>query len=184
MFKNLDPAHPFLAEQGLTEETISTFGIGYHAGRGMMHGRIVIPIHNEAGELVAYAGRWPGSDPPEGQEKYLFPPNFKKSLVLYNLQRAREHAGEGLIVVEGFFSGVFTLWQMGRKNVVAVMGSSLSDAQERLIVQTVGERGRVLLIFDGDEAGSKGMADAAARLAPQVFVRTRPLSQNRTMLLG
>ena len=77
------------------------------------------------GELIAYAGRWPGNDPPEGEPKYKFPPNFRKSLVLYNLHRAREHAGEGLIVVEGFFSGVFTLWQQGRKNVVAIMGSSL-----------------------------------------------------------
>jgi DNA primase len=173
-YRSLDPAHPFLAEQGLSEETVATFGLGYQAGRGMMHGRIVIPIHNEAGELLAYVGRWPGN-PPEGEPKYKFPPNFHKSLVLYNLHRARECAGEGLIVVEGFFSGVFTLWQMGRKSVVAIMGSSLSDAQERLIVQTVGQRGRVLLMFDDDEAGRKGMADAAARLAPQVFVRTRAL---------
>lgn len=175
-FRHLDPAHPYLAEQGLTEETIAMFGLGYHAGRGIMHGRIVIPIHDEQGQLIAYAGRWPGNDPPEGEPKYKFPPNFRKSLVLFNLQRAREHAGEGLIVVEGFFSGVFTLWQQGRKNVVAAMGSVLSETQERLIVQTVGQRGRVLLIFDDDEAGRKGVADAAARLAPQVFVRTLALA--------
>ena len=154
-FRHLDPTHPFLAEQGLTEETIATFGLGYHAGRGILHGRIVIPIHDDQGQLIAYAGRWPGNDAPEGEPKYKFPPNFHKSLVLYNLHRAREHAGEGLIVVEGFFSGVFTLWQQGRKNVVAIMGSALSEAQERLIVQTVGQRGRVLLIFDDDEAGKR-----------------------------
>jgi DNA primase len=174
-FRRLDPMHPYLVEQGLSEETIATFGLGYHAGRGMMHGRIVIPIHDEQGQLIAYAGRWPGDDPPEDEPKYIFPPNFHKSLVLYNLHLAREHAGDGLIVCEGFFSGVFTLWQLGRKNVVAVMGSSLSEAQERLIVQTVGPRGRVLLAFDDDAAGRKGMAEAAARLAPQVFVRTRAL---------
>jgi DNA primase len=172
VFKQLDPTHSYLAERGLTKDTIEYFGLGYHAGKGMMHGRIAIPIHDTDGQLVAYAGRFPGGDPPEGEDKYKFPPNFKKSLVLYNLHRAREHASEGLIVVEGFFSGVFTLFQKGRKNVVAIMGSSLSEAQERLIVQTVGPRGRVLLAFDPDEAGRKGMQEAAARLVSHVFVRT------------
>ena len=130
----------------------------------------------QQGQLIAYAGRWPGDDPPEGEDKYRFPPHFKKSLVLYNLHRAREHASDGLIVVEGFFSGVFALWQKGRKNVVAIMGSSLSEAQERLIVETVGQRGRVLLAFDADAAGRKGMQDAAARLVSQVFVRTLALT--------
>ena len=87
------------------------------------------------------------------------------------LHRAREHAIDGLIVVEGFFD-TLDFWQRGRKNVVALMGSSLSEAQERLIVQTVGGRGRVLLAFDPDEAGRKGMHEAAARLVSQVFVRT------------
>jgi DNA primase len=174
--KQLDPTHLYLAARGLTKDTIEYFGLGYQAGKGMMHGRIVIPIHDEEGRLIAYAGRFPGDDPPEGEDKYKFPPNFKKSLVLYNLHRAREHTRDGLIVVEGFFSGVFALWQKGRKNVVAIMGSSLSEAQERLIVETVSQRGRVLLAFDRDEAGRKGMQEAAARLVSQVFVRTLALA--------
>jgi DNA primase len=135
-----------------------------------MHGRVVIPIHNEHGELVAYAGRWPG-DPPEDKPKYLLPANFKKKLVVFNLGCAREDAADGLIVVEGFWS-VFELWQKGRRNVVAVMGSSVSSEQERLIVETVGSRGRVLLAFDPDDAGRRGMTDAAARLTHYCFVRT------------
>jgi len=51
-----------------------------------MQGRIVIPLHNEQGELVGYAGRWPG-EPPEGEPKYKFPPKFHKSAVLLNLWR-------------------------------------------------------------------------------------------------
>ena len=177
-FRHLDPTHPYLAERGLTEETIATFGLGYHAGRGIMHGRIVIPIHNAAGELIAYAGRWPGNAGwPEGEDKYKLPPGFHKSLVLFNLHRAREHAVDGLIVVEGYFD-TMDFWQRGRKNVVALMGSSMSAEQERLIVETVGPRGRVLLAFDPDEAGRKGMEDAAARLVSQVFVRTVTLGQS------
>jgi DNA primase len=169
-FKSLDQGHAYLTERGLTPETVATFGLGYHAGNGMMHGRIVIPIHNEQGELVAYAGRFPGI-PPEGTPKYLFPPNFHKSLVLFNLHRAKENIKDGLIVTEGFFDTI-ELWQKGRKNVVAIMGSSLSPEQERLIVETVGPKGRVLLAFDQDDAGRRGMAEAAERLTTKVFVRT------------
>jgi DNA primase len=176
--KNLDSSHPYLQHRGLTEETIATFGIGYFAGRGSMHGRIVIPIHDEQGALVAYAGRWPGKEGwPEGEDKYKLPAHFHKSRVLYNLHRiTRDHASEGLIVVEGFFT-VFELWQKGRRNVVAVMGSTISKVQEHLIVETVGPKGRVLLAFDPDEAGRTGSADAVRRLAPQVFVRTIELVQ-------
>jgi len=173
-FKHLDISHPYLTqERGLREATIEFFGLGLHAGKGIMQGRVVIPIHNEQGELVAYAGRLPG-DPPEGEGKYKFPPNFHKSLVLFNLHRAREHATEGLIVVEGFFT-VFEFWERNRKNVVALMGSSMSKEQERLIVETVGPKGRVLLALDNDEAGRKGSADALHRLSSQVFVREMAL---------
>ena len=173
-FKHLDTRHPYLTqERALSEATIDFFGLGLHAGKGIMQGRVVIPVHNEQGELVAYAGRTPG-EPPPGAGKYTFPPNFKKSLVLFNIHRAREHATEGLIVVEGFFT-VFDFFQRGRKNVVALMGSSMSTEQERLIVETVGPKGRVLLALDNDEAGRKGSADALHRLSSQVFVREMAL---------
>jgi DNA primase len=173
-FKHLDMRHSYLTQdRGLTEATIDFFGLGLHVGKGIMQNRICIPIHNELGELVAYAGRSPG-DPPEGEGKYRFPPNFKKSLVLFNLHRAREHATEGLIIVEGFFT-VFEFYQRGRRNVVALMGSSMSTAQERLIVETVGPKGRVLLALDNDEAGRKGSEDAVNRLRSQVFVREMAL---------
>jgi DNA primase len=169
--KNLDPDHPYLIERGLTKETVQTFGLGYFGGKGTMQGRIVIPIHNEQGELVAYAGRWPGDEGwPDGEDRYKLPTGFHKSHVLYNLHRARANATEGLIVVEGFWS-VFDLWQKGRLNTVSVMGSSVSVEQERLIVETVGPRGRILLAFDADDAGRRGMIDAAARLTQHCFVR-------------
>ena len=53
----IDYAHPYLAERGITEETAIEFGVGFYAGPGLMHGRLVIPIHNGDGELVAYCGR-------------------------------------------------------------------------------------------------------------------------------
>jgi DNA primase len=171
----LDAAHPYLRhDRGLRPDTIRHFGIGFYSGKGMMQGRVVIPIHDAHGRLVAYAGRWPG-DPPPDTPKYRFPRHFRKSLVVFNLHRALAHASDGLAVVEGFFT-VFDLWQKGRPNVVAIMGSSLSSAQAQRLVATVGSRGRLLLAFDPDEAGRKGAADAVTRLVPHVFVRTTELA--------
>jgi DNA primase len=175
-FKHLNNRHSYLTQdRGLKDITIDFFGLGHHVGKGIMHNRICIPIHDEHGQLVSYAGRWPAdSGWPEKSQKYQLAPGFRKSRVLFNLHRAREHAAEGLIVVEGFFA-VFEFWQRGRKNVVALMGSSMSTEQERLIVETVGPKGRVLLALDDDEAGRRGSDDAVKRLSSQVFVREMAL---------
>ena len=117
----LDGAHPYLAQRGLTAETISTFGIGY-CSHGLLRGWIAIPIHNAKGQVVAYAGRWPGT-PPEEQPKYRLPRGFRKSLELFNQHRAaKESSVEPLIVVEGFF-GCMRVSQAGHRRVVSLMGS-------------------------------------------------------------
>ena len=82
----LERDHPYLAERGLTPETIVDFGVGYCA-KGMMAERIAIPIHNPEGNVVAYAGRWPG-EPAEDTPKYKLPQGFRKSLELFNIDRA------------------------------------------------------------------------------------------------
>jgi DNA primase len=174
--RKLDTRHPYLfGDRRLRPETIDHFGLGMYTGPGIMTGRVVIPIHNTQGELVAYAGRWPG-EPPEGEPKYRFPRHFRKSLVLFNLHRARAYAGQGLIVVEGFFS-VFDLWQQGRQNVVAAMGWALSLEQKQLLVQTIGPGGSVLLAFDADAAGRHGTRHAVEQLGSEVFVRTAQLRE-------
>ena len=177
--KSLDPAHPYLTERRLTTETIAHFGVGWCTGKGIMAGRVAIPIHNEQGELVAYAGRWPG-EPPDGEGKYKLPTGFHKSRVVYNLHRAKDHAKEqGLIVVEGFFD-CMRLYQAGISNVVALMGSSLSDEQEALIVATVGPQGKVALMFDEDDAGWKGREEALSRLSSRVHVKVVGLGEEGT----
>jgi len=172
----LNQEHPYIQERGFGKETAEVFGLGM-GSRGLMKGRIAIPIHNEQGELVAYAGRWP-SDPPKGEGKYKLPPNFQKSLVVYNLHRAKEHVRDhGLIVVEGYFD-VMRLWQeAGLNNVVALMGSAMSAEQEALIVAAVGPQGKVILLFDEDSAGWAARADTLSRLAPQLFVKVLGLGK-------
>jgi DNA primase len=178
--KNLDAKHPYLKERGVDKETVEYFGLGY-CSRGLMKGRIAIPIHNEKGELVAYAGRWPG-DPPEDTEKYLLPPNFRKSLAVFNLHRAGESAKETvLILVEGYF-GVFRLWQAGFPNVVALMGSYLSERQRELLVATLGPDGRVILLLDNDEAGRQCEAQCLESLAQHLYVKVVRLPEGANQL--
>jgi len=129
--KNVDPVHPYLAGRGITKETAEAFGVGYFSNRGSMSGRVVIPIHNERGELVAYAGRAVDHSEP----RYKLPAGFHKSLELYNLHRAigeSDTAGR-VVVVEGFFD-CMKVSQAGFP-CVALMGSSLSEAQEELMVR-------------------------------------------------
>jgi DNA primase len=84
---------------GIPPELVERFGLGFCA-RGSMAGRVAIPIENVEGELVAYAGRWVGTDAelPAGEEKYKLPKGFQKSLELWNLHRVKPYWH--LIVVE------------------------------------------------------------------------------------
>ncbi len=167
--KNLDPEHSYLKERGLKKETIKEFGLGF-CSRGLMKDRIAIAIHNENGELVAYAGRYPG-DPPEGEPKYKLPPNFKKHYILYNFHRAKELAKEqGLIAVEGFFDAM-KVWQAGFKNVVALMGTSLSDEQEELLIEALAPDGKLSLMLDPDEPGIKATREITERMIVHLYVK-------------
>lgn len=172
----LDPAHPYLRERGLSEETIATFGLGY-CGKGLLRGYVAIPIHNSDGELVAYAGRWPGM-PEGGKGKYKLPEGFKKSLELFNYHRAIASEDEApLVVVEGYFDAM-KLYQAGYSRVVALMGSSLSKTQEemlRRLCETQDER--IILFLDGDESGRKGQTDALARLSKHLYVHSIDLGE-------
>jgi len=173
--QHLDRTHSYLAERGLTEETITAFGLGF-CKKGLLEGRIAIPIHNVAGELVAYAGRWPGQ-PPENTPKYKLPAGFRKSLELFNIHRAiKEAPGHPLVIVEGFFD-VLKLWQHGIPRVMALMGSSLSPAQEELIRKHITSQSRVIVMLDEDDAGRAARETIAQRLAPFVFVKVHVFAE-------
>ena len=170
--QNLDTAHPYLTERGLSEATIAEFGMGY-CGKGSMTGRVVIPIHNGDGQLVAYAGRWPGTLPDEDTPKYKLPPGFRKAQELFNLHRAlRERDEAPLAIVEGFFDAV-KRHQAGFGKVVALMGSTMSAAQEELLRRHTDAGSHVIVMLDEDDAGRAGRDDIAARLAKFCFVKTQ-----------
>src|ERR1035437_5467909 len=170
----LQREHPYLAERGLTLETIVDFGIGFCA-KGMMAERIAIPIHNPEGNVVAYAGRFPG-EAPEGTPKYKLPQGFRKSLELFNIDRAGKESGL-LVIVEGFF-GCMKLHQFGCRRVVALMGSTMSNAQEELIKRHTDRNSQIIVMLDEDEAGRAGREDIAVRLAKFVFVKVHVFDED------
>jgi len=165
----LAPDHPYLLkERQLSPETIQHFGIGY-CHKGTMRGRIAIPVHDHAGQLIAYAGRTIKEDTSPTRPKYKFPKGFHKLLELYNIHRAHEAIGDigEVILVEGFFD-VFRLHQAGYPNTVALMGCAMSLEQEGLLRTSCS---KVTLLFDGDEAGRNCAEECLWRLVHDLHVR-------------
>ena len=170
----LEKTHPYLDQRKLVQETIVDFGIGFCA-KGMMADRIAIPIHNENGEVVAYAGRFPG-EPPEDTPKYKLPQGFRKSQELFNIDRAKNEDGP-LIIVEGFF-GCMRLHQLGLRRTVALMGSTMSAAQEDLIKKYIAGGDQVIIALDEDDAGRAGREDVAVRLSKHCFVKVHAFGKD------
>jgi len=139
--------HSYLTRRRIERSTVRHFGIGY-CNKGILDRRIAIPVHDENGRLVAYCGRSVTSQKP----KYRFPKGFKKSLTVFNLHRAKTQNTSQLILVEGFFDA-FRIHQAGLPNVVALMGSSISNIQIDLI-QSLHKN--LVVLLDGDVAGRKG----------------------------
>ena len=160
----LDPSHPYLIERGLNPKLIERFGLGF-CDRGVMRGRIAIPIHDERGRLVAYAGRWAANTVPKDRPRYLLPRHFHKQLVLFNLNRVRGAAT--LVIVESYWS-VFRLSALGVP-AVGLMGRELSNAHIALLRETAVER--ICVMLDGDIPGRAATAKMVPELARHFFVR-------------
>ncbi len=161
VLRGVDTGHPYLRSRSITPYTAQTFGVGFYGGNGLLHGRVVIPIRDETGELVAYAGRVMDDSEP----KYRFPAGFRKSQVVFNLHRAT-HAGQQIVVVEGFFD-TMKVHQAGHRNVVGLMGCKMSDQQADLLSRRFTQ---AIVMLDGDEAGRRGSEAIAGRLSAKMTV--------------
>jgi DNA primase len=182
--RTLDADHPYLKERGFTDETLRHFGLGY-CNRGMLKGRIAIPLHDPQGRLVGYAGRITKDELVSAKcPKYLFPGErerngakleFRKSLLLYNVHRIKSPV-DHLFVVEGF-PATWWLWQAKYVNTVALMGASCSEEQAKLIVDLVKPDGKVWLMPDGDEAAIRCGKSVLEQVSPYRFIRWVPLAE-------
>ncbi|HEY5723279.1 MAG TPA: DNA primase [Allosphingosinicella sp.] len=126
-------------------------------------GRLMIPIRDNRGRVIAFGGRILGS----GEPKYLNSPDtplFDKGRTLFNLDFAGPASREAkrLIVVEGYMD-VFALDQVGLSETVAPLGTAITESQIQRLWQLTD---KPLLCFDGDTAGQNAATRAAWRALP------------------
>ncbi len=123
-------------------------------------GRLMIPIRDPRGRVIAFGGRILGA----GEPKYLNSPDtplFDKGRTLYNLDKASaaSRASGRVIVVEGYMDAI-ALAQAGFGEAVAPLGTALTEQQITMLWRMVP---KPLLCFDGDAAGQKAAFRAAQR---------------------
>lgn len=126
--------------------------------------RVIFPIWNASGQVVAFGGRLLG----EGEPKYLNSSNtplYNKSITLYGFHRNRAAIARSgrCIVVEGYLD-LLGLWQVGIENVVATCGTALAEEAATALARYVRD---FILLYDGDDAGVRAARRAAAALVPR-----------------
>lgn len=142
--------------RGVPEDMLESSGLCMRRQEGngfydRFRGRLMFPIKNESGKVIAFGGRTMGDDQP----KYLNSPEtalYKKSHTLYNLNRAKEGARRNgrLVLVEGYMD-VIGVSSAGVREVVASCGTALTPQQARGMKR---HADRVVVNFDPDNAGA------------------------------
>lgn len=154
-----DPLLGYMFNRGFEPETCMEWQIGYDE----QFARFTIPVRDEFGKLVGFKGRaWESDrkpkylvmgDAPGRKARYGYP-TYEKSLIVFGLDRAEAIDGT-LILVEGELNAI-AMRQKGFPHTVAISGSSLSEAQARLIRNVCD---RAVIFFDTTrEDGTPDMA--------------------------
>jgi len=146
----------FLRKHGATDGDMVEAGLAMRPEGGgelwdRFRQRIIIPIHDERGELIAFGGRVIDDS---NQPKYLNTSQtalYDKGRTLFNLHRARKaiHELKHAVLMEGYFDAI-TASQANVPNVVTTSGTALTEHQVRLLKRETQE---LLLAFDRDDAG-------------------------------
>lgn len=153
--------HDFLLRKGAPLKVAEQAGLivpragkeeGYY---DRFRGRLMIPIEDVEGRVVAFGGRVLGP----GEPKYLNSPEsevYSKGSILYGLSRSRRFIREQgvAVVVEGYFD-LISLWGAGIRNVVATLGTALTRSHVELIRRFATQ---AVALFDPDEAGRKALS--------------------------
>ncbi len=158
-----------LTSAGINKKDMQTAGLVSVNDSGRMYDkfrqRIIFPIHDQRGRVIAFGGRILG----DGEPKYLNSPEtpvFHKGKELYGLHLARDaiHKNDRVIVVEGYMD-VIALAEAGIENTVAALGTATtSDHIERLF-RTCNE---IIFCFDGDRAGRQAAWRALENALPSM----------------
>lgn len=171
--------HHALHAAGYSERLQILSGLVTRSGKNQrcydkFHGRLLFPIRDVRGAVVAFGGRAIG----EAQPKYLnsqTTPIYNKSQHLYGLDLAGEEIRRSgqVVLMEGYLD-VITAHQYGVKNAVATLGTAFTGEQARLLHRYAPEppgQLQVLLAFDGDPAGEKAIRAGLERLSGYPFVQ-------------
>lgn len=145
---------------GLDTDTVITA----EAAIDRFAGRVMFPVHDEAGRVVAFGGRILGNATKTA--KYINSPEspvYKKSKILYGLFQGKKHIQQQdcCYLVEGYMD-VISMHRSGIQNVVASSGTSLTAEQVKAIHRFTST---VIILYDGDDAGQK----AAQRAIPMLL---------------
>lgn len=161
----------FLASKGVEREQMEACGLVVHENVPVSYDRfrdrIMFPILSSREKVIAFGGRAMAADAPA---KYLNSNEtelFSKGNVLYNFARARRAvagAGGTIIAVEGYMD-VIALYQAGVENVVAPLGTALTENQLALLWKMSPQP---VLCFDGDGAGIRAANRAADLALPHI----------------
>ena len=145
-----------LRAKGYTDDELIAAGLAQRSDRGSVYdrfrGRVMFPIHDERGRITGFGGRAMGDDQP----KYLNTPQtslFDKGGTLYAIHRAREaiRTKGQAVIVEGYTDALMA-HQHGYDNVVASMGTAITERQVRILK---GLAFNFVLALDPDAAGEE-----------------------------
>lgn len=146
-------------EKGYKEEYLIELGLTGKSQSGKLYdiyrGRVIFPIHNDAGKVIGFGGRIlkkDGKDP----RKYVNSREntiYHKSDTLYGIYFAKNaiHKQQNVYLVEGY-TDVISMHESGVENVVASSGTSLTQGQIRMITKRTQN---ITVLYDGDMAGIK-----------------------------
>lgn len=178
-----------LRQLGYTDDDLVATGLARRSDQGRVYDafrwRLLIPIRDERGQVVGFGGR---TLDPDEKAKYINSPQtalFDKSRILFGLDQAAPHIrrSETAVIVEGYMDAI-TAQQAGYANVVAQMGTALTEHQLKLIAPKWAKT--IVLALDSDAAGQSAtlrsldvarqtlQADYAGRLAVEMRVLSIP----------
>lgn len=165
--KDVNPEHEYLVMRGISPATAREYGVGFFPGKGSMAGRAVFPLFDrieDRYQLVGYTGR----SVDDSEPRWKFPGGLVKSF-LWGMDRVASGA-DMLVIVESFW-GVLAVRQAGMRNVVALMGRSLTDGQFAQLKSCVSAAADLIVLLDGDEPGRQAANNLVLRVCSEWFVK-------------
>lgn len=125
----LQADHAAAERLGLSSETCAAFGAGF-APKGIMRGRLAIPIHDRSRILIAYCGHAVNSD----NQSLIFPKGFNPYEHIFNAQRiGDDNDGEGELILVRDPLQVLLAWQNGVTNVVSFLTETIRPDQLEML---------------------------------------------------